>query len=67
VAKWGVEIGHIDQVIAAELLLGLGEGPSTTLVLAIFDADRGGRGGRPQPVGGDPYLGVAQRLRVGHI
>src|SRR6516165_9459222 len=63
----GIEIGHLDQVIAAELLLGLGERTVEHVGLAIFDADRGRGRRRPEPIGGHQYLGVLQGLGVGYI
>ena len=62
-----VEVRHVDHIIAAELFLGLREGPVQHLGLAVGDAHRGRRRGRPQPVGRDRYLGVAQRLAIGHV
>src|SRR5256714_4574128 len=45
-----VQIGRLDQVVAAQLLLRLGEGAVGSQALAVAHAHRGGRVGRLQRV-----------------
>ena len=63
----GVEIGHVDDVVAAELLLGLGVGAVEHLGLAVGDAHRGRRRRRPQAVAAAHDPGLAHRLGIGAV
>src|SRR5262249_61447246 len=63
-----IEAGHLDHVVAAELLLRVGERPVLDLTLAVAEAHRRGepRGvptgaADPHPRGGPPPPGTAAR------
>src|SRR2546422_144313 len=62
-----VEISGLDQVVAAELFLGLGEGPVGRRELAISYADRGGGLGRLQPVRPDVVTALLDVIGELHV
>src|SRR5947209_15550938 len=51
----GVEIRRFDQIVAAELLLGLGEGPVMDGLFAVGGAHGGGEGSALQPSARKPH------------
>src|SRR5688572_19140415 len=63
----GVEIGNVDQVVTADLFLGVGIRTVEHLRLAVGDAN-GGRVGRGlQSVRAEECAGLAQGFAVGHV
>src|SRR5262245_30782532 len=59
-----IEAGHLDHVVASELLLRVGERPVLHLSLAVPKTHRGGKRRRLEPRAADHHPGVGQRLRV---
>src|SRR2546422_5131489 len=59
-----VEIRHLDDVVAPELLLGFGEGPVLHLALPVSQADRRGARRRLESGAADHHPGLGQGLRV---
>src|SRR2546425_883093 len=62
-----VEVGDLDDVVAAELLLGFGEGPILHVALAVLEPDRRGKGRRLEPGAADHHAGLGQGLRVSAV
>src|SRR5262249_41667064 len=62
-----IEIGHVDQIISAELLLGLGVGPVEHLRLAVGDPHGARRASPLQPVAVDTDLRLVERFGIGAI
>src|SRR5262249_355155 len=60
-----VEIGHVDHVVSAELLLGLGVRSIEHLGLAVGDAHGARRRGWPQALAADDDARVGHGFRIG--
>src|SRR5256885_10361209 len=60
-----VEVGHLYDVIATELLLGFGERPILHLALTIPEPDRRGERRRLEPGAADHHPGVGPRPPLG--
>src|SRR5437899_1558085 len=62
-----VEVGHLNDVIATELLLGLGVGPVLHVALAVVLPDRRGEVPRLERSAADHDPRILQGLRVGTV